>query len=49
MLHQGISPQGYGLMPYQAVFGDGFFGMGYEKRNARHFFYREQRSEVRIK
>ena len=36
MLHQGIEPQGYRLMPYQAFFDDGFFGMGYEKRNAGH-------------
>jgi len=36
MLYQGIEPQGYGLTPYRAVFGDGFFGMGYEKRNVGH-------------
>jgi hypothetical protein len=36
MLHQGIEPQGYGRMPSPAVFRDGFFGIGYKKRNAGH-------------
>ena len=38
VLYQGIEPQGYGLMPYPAFFGDGFFGMGYKKGKAGHFF-----------
>jgi hypothetical protein len=36
IFNQGIEPQGYGFMPYPAVCGDGFLGMGYIKRNARH-------------
>jgi hypothetical protein len=36
MLYQGIEPQGYGLMPYPAVFSDGFFGRGYKKGKAGH-------------
>jgi hypothetical protein len=36
MFHQGIEPQGYGLMPYPAVFGNGFFGMRYKKGKAGH-------------
>jgi hypothetical protein len=36
MLHQGIEPQGYALMPYQAVSGDGLFEIGYKKGKVGH-------------
>jgi hypothetical protein len=36
-------------MPYPAIFGDGFFGMGYKKGKAGHVFSenRGQETEVR--
>jgi hypothetical protein len=49
MFQQGIEPQGYGRLPYQAGFSDGFFGVEYKKRKAGHVFLenRGQETEVR--
>ncbi len=49
LLHQGIEPQGYGLMPYPAGCGDGFCGMEYKKGKAGHLFSddRGQKSDDR--
>jgi len=36
MFQQGIEPQGYWRLPYQAGFSDGFFGVGYKKGKGGH-------------